>query len=100
MFNQLLSSSIVEVRKPAVRLARARCLVYLDRKNEATLELDRVCADGNTAEALEADRALAGIHEAAGDRNAAIVCYLRILDHPAAENAVKAAATFRIQSLL
>lgn len=99
LFDHLRGSSNGEIRQPAVRLARSKCLLYLGRKRDATLELEYVRESGNSGEALDAERILAEIHEAAGNRKAAIACYQRILKHPGAGNAMKSAANFRIDSL-
>jgi tetratricopeptide (TPR) repeat protein len=99
LLDPLRASPIVEIRQSRVRLARAKCLVRLGRMKDAVVELEFVSANGNTDEELHAERTMAEIHEASGNRKGAVTCYERILKNPGAENALKAAASFRIESL-
>jgi tetratricopeptide (TPR) repeat protein len=99
LLDRLCASSIQEVRQPRVRLVRTKCLIRLSRPADAAIDLAYVRAHGNPDETLEAEQILASLQEAAGDRHGAIACYQRILAHPGAGNAMKAAASFRIESL-
>jgi tetratricopeptide (TPR) repeat protein len=89
-----------EISREEVEVNLARCLLRLQRREEARVRLEELCTGpAPTEAALEGLKLLADVYEASRDWQSAIACYRRIIESGAAEAGLKAAAAFRLAAL-
>ena len=99
MFNELRHDAVLDgAQRAEAQLRYAICLLRAGDKDRALVELE-ACRQGHGEASLKADIALAELYESARDVGAARECYQRLMAHPAAEPATKAAALMRLQRL-
>jgi tetratricopeptide (TPR) repeat protein len=92
-------TSLDQPRRGEAQLRYAMCLLKSGQRDEALAQLESCRQSGSADAALKADIALAEIHESARDVARARECYERVLSHPSAEPATRAAALTRLQRL-
>ena len=80
-------------------LLHARCLIMEGASEKAAHLLQPLATATDSPPSLEANRLLAEIREASGDREAAVVCYRAILASPFADTKLKAAVAYRMDAL-